>query len=60
MTEPQRRIQIETEISYEAIIIDAVVEKTPSRSGVVRKICWNTGEEKNCPSCYLSGGCKSK
>jgi len=24
------------------------------------KICWNTGEEKNCVACYLSKGCKAK
>ncbi|MCW3984090.1 MAG: hypothetical protein NWE96_08860 [Candidatus Bathyarchaeota archaeon] len=24
------------------------------------KICWLTGEEKNCAACYLSKGCKAK
>ena len=60
MTDPQRKAQIETEISYEAIIIDAVVDTTAHTVGGVRRICWNTGEEKNCPSCYLSSGCKAK
>jgi hypothetical protein len=27
---------------------------------VPAKICWNTGEEKNCIACFLSKGCKAK
>jgi len=33
--------------------LDVTVKKTI-------KICWNTGEEKNCQACYLSKGCKAK
>jgi len=32
--------------------------ETPTQKDI--KICWNTGEEKNCPACYLSKGCKAK
>jgi hypothetical protein len=40
-----------------AIIIDA----TPAfPSSETLRICWNTGEQKNCPGCYLSKGCKAR
>jgi hypothetical protein len=60
MTELQRKTQIETETAYEPIVIDAVVDKTTLTLGSIRRTCWNTGEEKNCPSCYLSKGCKAR
>jgi hypothetical protein len=60
MAEPQRKAQIETETSYEPVIIEAVVDNTPRAFGGAKRICWNTGEEKNCPSCYLSKGCKAR
>jgi hypothetical protein len=39
-----------------AIVIDA----TPTATAESMKICWNTGEQKNCSGCYLSNGCKAK
>jgi len=48
----------ETQIFHDAIIIHSTVEEAVPLKAV--KICWNTGEEKNCLACYLSKGCKAK
>jgi hypothetical protein len=59
MTKTQLQPQMAIEESREAILIDAGLEK-PMFSARKLGICWNTGEEKTCPSCYLSKGCKAK
>jgi hypothetical protein len=46
----------ETEIPPGMIVISSTVQELDSPV----KICWNTGEEKNCIACYLSKGCKAK
>ena len=50
----------ETQITKDMIIIQSTTQQfeTPTPKGI--RICWNTGEEKNCPACYLSKGCKAK
>jgi hypothetical protein len=58
MKTPQKRTLIEEELQTE-IVIDSTVEELTSPPKIAR-ICWNTGEEKNCPACYLSKGCKAK
>jgi len=45
----------ETVLLQDTIIINSIVENQ-----LPMKICWNTGEEKNCVACYLSKGCKAK
>ena len=53
---PQRTIKTqETAPLQELIIIESTLE-----DHIPMKICWNTGEEKNCVACYLSKGCKAK
>jgi hypothetical protein len=42
------------------IVIDATVDSMTDSAEKIVRICWNTGEEKNCPGCYLSKGCKAK
>jgi hypothetical protein len=59
MSQPNRKTQV-TEIFQDMIIIDATVQKTEAPVGKNIRVCWNTGEEKNCPACYLSKGCKAK
>jgi hypothetical protein len=58
MTTTNKKPQ-ETEILQDAIIIHSTVQETPAPQKTI-KICWNTGEEKNCAACYLSKGCKAK
>jgi len=54
MPQPSNNTQ-ETEQQHMIIIDSSVQEPTaPIR------ICWNTGEEKNCTACYLRKGCKAK
>jgi hypothetical protein len=50
----------ETENLQDMIVISSAVQEldVPVKKSV--KICWNTGEEKNCPACHLSKGCKAK
>jgi hypothetical protein len=60
MSETHRRGQIIAEFIQEGIVIDSTVEKAHSLIGQVARICWNTGEERNCSGCYLSAGCKAK
>jgi hypothetical protein len=50
----------QTETDQELIIISSTVQEieVPVKKSI--KICWNTGEEKNCLACYLSKGCKAK
>jgi len=38
----------------------AVISSTVHEPLSPVSICWNTGEEKNCSSCYLSKGCKAR
>jgi hypothetical protein len=51
--QPNRAASTEQDFQN-AIIIDA----TPIPE--IMKICWNTGEQKNCMGCYLSKGCKAR
>ncbi len=60
MTKSLRKEQASIESLYQAILIDATVEKSDMPNVGAQRVCWNTGEEKNCPSCYLSKGCKAK
>jgi hypothetical protein len=46
----------ETETLPGMIVISSTVQELDAPV----KICWNTGEEKNCIACYLSKGCKAK
>jgi hypothetical protein len=50
----------ETSQTFSAIIISSNPSETELGTPAPIKICWNTGEEKNCPACYLSKGCKAK
>ena len=58
MSPPNSKTQ-ETQVFQGAIIIHSTVEEIEVPVKTV-KICWNTGEEKNCLACYLSKGCKAK
>ena len=60
MSHPHRKTQVQTEIFQDTIVIDATVEKTEASHMKIGRICWNTGEDKNCPACYLSKGCKAR
>jgi hypothetical protein len=61
MSHPRRKTpQTATEIVQDAIVIDATVQEAEALPRKVFGICWNTGEEKNCPACYLSEGCKAR
>ena len=54
MSKANRQTQ-ETQQEEMLIISSSVdAETTPI------KICWNTGEQKNCHACYLSKGCKAR
>jgi hypothetical protein len=59
MSQLNRKTQ-ETTNPTDTIIIHSTVQEpeTPTQKNI--KICWNTGEEKNCLACYLSKGCKAK
>jgi hypothetical protein len=57
---PVNRNTQETEIPVHSIIISSTVDEPRVAAGKIVKICWNTGEEKNCSGCYLSKGCKAK
>lgn len=48
-----------TQQLQEMIVIPSTADSETSNRTPIR-ICWNTGEEKNCISCYLSKGCKAK
>ncbi|HTY74492.1 MAG TPA: hypothetical protein VMD05_02890 [Candidatus Nanoarchaeia archaeon] len=54
MKPQQTKSQTIVEEFPNAVILDL----TPSPE--ITRICWNTGEQKNCPSCYLSKGCKAR
>jgi hypothetical protein len=47
--------QMETRILIDASV--TTIDLEPQKTG---RICWNTGEEKNCPGCYLGRTCKAK
>jgi hypothetical protein len=49
-----------TEILQDIIVISSSVQELDVSVKKSIKICWNTGEEKNCLACYLSKGCKAK
>ena len=54
-----KKLTQESQSVQELIVISSCAEpETPVRK--IPRICWNTGEEKNCMSCYLSKGCKAK
>jgi hypothetical protein len=54
---PQSKVKTqETQIFQDPIVIGSTAEENPAPI----RICWNTGEEKNCPACYLRKGCKAK
>jgi hypothetical protein len=55
MSHSSKQIQ---EIFQEPIIISSDAEPVSVEKPI--KICWNTGEEKNCTACYLRKGCKAK
>ena len=56
---PHSKLHKQEVESQELIVISSKPEiETSTRK--VAKICWNTGEEKNCTACYLSKGCKAK
>jgi hypothetical protein len=58
MSDPNIQTQ-GTQQLIEPIIIVSAPNLAPQ---IVRtaRICWNTGEEKNCLSCYLGKNCKAK
>jgi hypothetical protein len=60
MAETQQKMLIAVENTYGAIVIDAGDKSNVAHGVSVRRICWNTGEEKNCLACYLRLGCKAK
>ncbi|MGD6807726.1 MAG: hypothetical protein ACQCN4_12305 [Candidatus Bathyarchaeia archaeon] len=55
MSHSSKQIQ---ETFPETIIITSDAE--PVSVEKTLRICWNTGEEKNCTSCYLRKGCKAR
>jgi hypothetical protein len=59
MSHSNRKTQ-EAETLQDIIVISSATQEleVPVKKSV--KICWNTGEEKNCLACYLSKGCKAK
>ena len=60
MKAPQNRKLIMEEDAHTGIVIEATVEEMSVHTTKMARICWNTGEEKNCSGCYLSKGCKAK
>jgi len=50
----------ETETFQDLIVISSTEPELDVTVKKTIKICWNTGEEKNCQACYLSKGCKAK
>ncbi|HTY74493.1 MAG TPA: hypothetical protein VMD05_02895 [Candidatus Nanoarchaeia archaeon] len=60
MAEKQQKMLVSSDDDFAPIIIKSVIETPTPTASSLRRICWNTGEEKNCPSCYLSKGCKAK
>jgi hypothetical protein len=61
MKENKKKPQQVEETFEERLVISAssIEEPFPIPDKIVR-ICWNTGEEKNCASCYLNRGCKAR
>ncbi len=58
MSQIKKRTQ-EVQQYDEIFTIDSNFDTEPPAPKIVR-ICWNTGEEKNCAACYLRKGCKAK
>lgn len=58
MSTPKRQTQ-KNQSLQELIVISSSPDPVITVKQVIR-ICWNTGEEKNCLACYLSKGCKAK
>jgi len=50
----------ETETFQDMIVVSSTVQELEVSVKKTIRICWNTGEEKNCLACYLSKGCKAK
>jgi len=59
MSHSNRKTQ-ETETLQDMIVISSAAQELDVPVPKTIKICWNTGEEKNCSACYLSKGCKAK
>jgi hypothetical protein len=59
MTNSARKNQ-QPETVQEMIVISSTVQEMEVPVRKIVRICWNTGEEKNCLACYLSKGCKAK
>jgi hypothetical protein len=59
MSASSSKIQ-KTETLHDMIVISSSDQELEVAIKKSIKICWNTGEEKNCLSCYLSKGCKAK
>jgi hypothetical protein len=61
MAQPQEESHQDNEGVYrEPIVISSTVEETVFEPKKALRICWNTGEEKNCLACCLRMGCKAK
>jgi hypothetical protein len=59
MSNSSSKIQ-KTETLHEMIVISSTDQELEVQVKKNIRICWNTGEEKNCSACYLSKGCKAK
>jgi hypothetical protein len=59
MPNPSSKIQ-NTETINDMIVISSTAKELEVEVKKTIRICWNTGEEKNCSACYLSKGCKAK
>jgi hypothetical protein len=59
MSDSGSKIQ-KTETLHDMIVISSTDQELEVQVKKTIRICWNTGEEKNCQACYLSKGCKAK
>jgi hypothetical protein len=59
MSNSSSKIQ-KTETLHDMIVISSTDQELEVQVKKTIRICWNTGEEKNCSACYLSKGCKAK
>jgi hypothetical protein len=59
MSDSGSKIQ-KTETLHDMIVISSTDQELEVQVKKTIRICWNTGEEKNCRACYLSKGCKAK
>jgi hypothetical protein len=56
----KKKTQAAEEVFQDRILIDITSQETELGTPEITRICWITGEEKNCLSCYYSKGCKAK